>query len=130
MYSETVDPVIRANDNELFLLRLEVAPLPDNPQNKAFGGAYANALVDAATLREAEEQMLANLQSEGWKPVCFDHWEMVCRDCYRLSENPTTDEVREAGDSIDMAFKHGIDLTFYTWPVNEDDESENGEQPT
>lgn len=79
LFSDTIDPVRRSDAKELFLVRVEAAPLPDNPESSECGGAFVNAWVNVPTLREAERAMLARLGEEGWRPVRLDHWEIVCR---------------------------------------------------
>jgi hypothetical protein len=115
LFADTIDPVSRENRSELFLFRIEVVPAEDNPESAEVGGAYANAWVDADTLRGAEIKAIDRIEAEGWQPKRFDHWEIVCKDCYS-AESPGGQEVRDILESIDMAFQYGVGLIFYTWP--------------
>jgi hypothetical protein len=124
LYSDTIPPVTRTKDDELFLLRIETTPLPENPEAGQLEGAYAVALVNAVSLKEAEEKMLEELEIEGWEPVRFEHWEIVCRGCYRVAPEPELEDSRRAEESIDRAFSRGISLTFYTWPLGVEDDGE------
>jgi len=129
LYSDTIASVTRTKDDELFLLRIEASPSPGNPEAEQLGGAYVNGLVNAPTLKEAEERMLEELDREGWEPVRFDHWEIVCRECYRVSPEPTPDDLRQAKEATDAAFKVGIHLTFYTWPKHESEGADEQGMP-
>jgi hypothetical protein len=120
LYSDTVDPVEREKDDELFFLRIEAMPLPDNPEASDTGGAFVNGLVSAPTLRDAEQKMLEELDREGWEPVRFDHWELTCRECYCAAfEDPQ--EQNDAGRDFDAALEYGANLSFFTWPLAERD---------
>ncbi len=126
LYSDTIGPVSRNKDDELFLLEIEAVPCKDNPEALEFGGAYAHAIVDAPTLREAEQRMLEELKNEGWEPVHFEDWKIVCRECYHPGPEPTPDELKEAQEQVQSALRSGINLAFHTWPLHESEET--GEQ--
>lgn len=118
LFAETIDPVYRSEDNELFLIRIEAKPLPNNPEFRELAGAYVNAWVDAATLREAEARCIAAIEEEGWSPICLEHWQLVCRDCY-TGEAESPEEAEELAQTlamVDEAFSKGISIAFYTWP--------------
>jgi hypothetical protein len=118
LFADTIDPVSRANKSELFLIRIEVVSDVSNPESAEAGGAFANAWVDADSLKEAEEKAIAQIEAEGWKPRRFDHWELVCKDCYS-TESHGEQEVRDILLSIETAFQYGVGLIFHTWPIEE-----------
>jgi hypothetical protein len=126
LFADTIDPVLRANESELFLIRIEVVPDESNPESAEVGGAFANALVDADSLKEAEEKAIARIEAEGWKPQRFDYWEMVCKDCYS-AESQAKEEGRDILSSIETAFQFGVGLIFHTWPIEETEEADEGD---
>ena len=86
LYADTIDLLQRNSSEELFLLRIEATPTPENPESNDVGGAYLNAWVDVETLREAEEKAIDRFKEEGWLPVIngihlqpfFSEW-LACR---------------------------------------------------
>jgi hypothetical protein len=126
LFADTIEPVSRENGSDLFLVRIEVVPAEGNPESGKVGGAFANAWVDADTLREAEIKAVAEIETEGWRPQRFDHWEVVCKDCYS-GESHGKQEVRDILSSMETAFRYGVGLIFYTWPI-EETEDDSAEQ--
>jgi len=120
-YADTIEPVERSTDDELFLIRLVAEPKRENPEANECGGAYVNVWVNTATLREAEESAIAAIQEDGWQPLRLDHWEIVCRDCYAESED-SDEDMQGTLDAVEDAFESGLGLVFYTWPLVEEDE--------
>ncbi len=121
LFADTIGPVNRNTPEELFLLRIEATPTPENPEKDDVGGAYVNAWVDAETLREAEEKAIERIKEEGWSPVKFEHWELVCKDCYS-EESYDKESLPDILDSIETAFEYGVGLIFHTWPIDETEE--------
>jgi len=118
LFADTIEPVKRKTSDELFLLRIEATPTPVNPESDEVGGAYVNAWVDAATLREAEENAINRIKEEGWSPVKIERWELVCKDCYS-EEFHDVEALPDILDAIETAFEYGVGLIFHTWSLDE-----------
>jgi hypothetical protein len=121
LFADTIEPVTRNTTEELFLLRIEAIPTPENPESADTGGAYINVWVDTATLSEAEEKAIERIKEEGWQPVKFEHWELVCKDCYS-EESQDKEALPDIIECIDTAFEYGVGLLFHTWPIDEAEE--------
>lgn len=118
LFADTIESVKRNTPEELFLLRIEATPNTENPESFDIGGACINAWVDAETLREAEVKAIDRIKEEGWSPVKFEHWELVCKDCYSKKSH----DEEALPNSIETAFKYGVGLIFHTWPIDEVEE--------
>jgi len=117
LFADTVEPVKRNTSDELFLFRIEAIPTPENPESSDVGGAYINAWVDTETLRDAEEIAIERIKEEGWSPIKFEHWELVCKDCYS-KESHDKDALPDIIECIDTALEYGVGLLFHTWQID------------
>jgi len=125
LFADTIAPVRRSAAGEMFLLRFVAKPFPQNPESSSVGGAYVNCWVDVDDLRTAEEKALEAMAREQWKPTKFDHWELVCRQCYIKNPDVDEDENRESLQRLNEALEHGIALTFNCWPPDAPDANED-----
>ncbi len=121
LFSDDLPPVCRQKPEELFLVRIMAKPAPESAEAKEIGGAFVNCWVNADDLRSAEKMAIEQIQEEGWRPVRFDHWEVVCRESYTLSNEMDADERRDSLERVEEAFEYGIALAFYMWPVDAPD---------
>lgn len=125
LFSDTIAPVNRSAEDELFLVRFLASPLPENPESSSVSGAYVNCWVNAGDLRTAEKEALEAVTSQLWKATKFEHWEIVCRRCY--VEDPDLDEAerRDFLECLDEALEDGIALSFNCWSPDAPDADED-----
>jgi len=121
LFADTISPVRRRNADELFLIRMIAEPLPGNGEAADVGGAYVNCWVNADDLRTAEQRAIARIREEQWQVTKFDHWELVCRQCYTDDPRYDEEEKQESLEAVDEAFEDGVALVFFCWPVNAPD---------
>lgn len=82
LFADTIPPVKRTNAREIFLIRIVAQPAPESSEAADLGGAYVVCLVDADDLRTAEQRAIERIRAEQWQLRKFEHWEIVCRQCY------------------------------------------------
>jgi hypothetical protein len=121
LFADTIAPVRRRSADELFLIRVIDTPLPENSEASDAGGAYVNVWVDADDLRTAERSAIDCIREEHWRPTKFEHWELVCRQCYTDDSRIDEDERRVSLERVDEAFEYGVALTFHCWPIDAPD---------
>jgi hypothetical protein len=125
LFADTIAPVRRRKPEELFLIRVVAKPSHENSEAADSGGAYVNCWVDADDLRTAEQAALERVRAEQWQPTKFEHWELVCRECYTDDSRYNEGERRESLERVDEAFEYGIALKFHCWPVDAPDANDD-----
>lgn len=126
LFADTIDPVLREKEDEFFFVCIEAVPADNNPEAEEFGGAFVNAWVDAPSLRDAEQMTIDRIEFEGWSPRRFDHWEIVCRECYSPDSHGEA-AYQNAIEGIQTASQHQVGLIFHTWPVDETEDEISAE---
>lgn len=94
---------------DVYYLMVEAVPCRDNPESGAFGGAYVNCWVKAASQTEARNIAREYIRREKWQPQRVEELRVVQREWY--FDEP---------DSLacyDEACKNGLGAMFYTWPT-------------
>lgn len=110
LYSDTVDPVRRMTPDELFLVRIEAIPEPDNPEAADTGGAFVNCWLDVDDLRSAELEAIEIIRYNGWRPQRLDTWELVSRS-----------SCGDSAEQVEEAFHNGSACAFFAWPLEAPD---------
>lgn len=124
LFADTVAAVRRKKADELFLVRMVAKPSPKNKEAADTGGAYVNCWIDADDLRSAEQTAIEKIRAEQWQATKFEHWEIVCRQCYIDDPEIDNEERRESLEQVDEAFQYGFALTFHCWPLEAPDSSD------
>jgi hypothetical protein len=132
LYSDTIDPVRRANPDELFFLILEARPEPGAEDFGSVGGAAVSCWVNADDLRSAELRAVALIEGHGWRPHRFDSWKIVNRETYADGEVASGDEPDgpELRGLAEQAFIDGEVCVFYTWPPDANDAEDDPSRST
>ena len=122
LFSDSIDPVYRTKSEEVFLVRIEAKPNSSNEEALDIAGAFVNCWVNADDLKTAELESIKYIQDSDWTPSRFDHWELVCRECYQ------DEEFADSLQAVEDSFEEGISGIFYTWPHDAPDahEAEQG----
>lgn len=114
LFADTIEPVPRISADQIFHLRIEAVPLPENPESEEFAGGVVSYWVDADDLRSAEFELLEEMQAEQWQPTAFEEWALVTRnEC----------DAEEAA-AFDEAIRDGASLTIYAWKHGEEPEAD------
>ena len=117
LYSDSIDPVLRAGPHELFLITIEARPEPRAPEFATDGGAFVNCWINVDDLRSAERRAIELIEEYGWRPHRFDNWRLVSRATYADREPNQTDEL-DSRDYLEQAFVDGETVVFNTWPID------------
>jgi hypothetical protein len=120
LYSDGFAPVFRSSSREVFFIRLEAAPQVGSDDFGDLGGAYVNCYLNADDLRTAELQAIALIQNEGWQPVRFETWRLVCIECESNTDNDY-EESPTPRELIEEAVREGGACLFHSWPIDAPD---------
>jgi hypothetical protein len=129
LYSDTVEEVVKKNDQDVFLLMFLALPHEDNEDFYEVGGAYISCWVNTPTLREAEILALEMIAKEKWKPIKFENWDFVNEASYTEKTDLTKEEAEEYLSWLRQALEEGITVSIHCWPVDAEEEGE-GEEGT
>lgn len=113
-FAETIDPVIRANDNQLFHIIIEAKPAESNKEDDGTIGAFANFWIDAEELLTAEKICMEILKDEHWEPEAFGEFNIVTEDEY-LRAKMSKEDRNEVMQMCAEARENGSAHTYYCW---------------
>lgn len=121
-YSDGIDPVVRTNPEELFLVIIEAVPDEDSPEATTEGGAFVNCWLNVDTLRDAEREAVSIIEQSGWIPVRFDSFQVVSKATY---EGVTPEEGDpDPKEILAAAFEDGAAVVFHTWAIDGEEEDD------
>jgi hypothetical protein len=84
LYSDTVGTIRRNSADEVFLVRMEARPNPENDESQEIGGGFVNCWINVDELRDAELRSIALIQENEWSAVKFEKWELVRLSSYAI----------------------------------------------
>ena len=92
----------------LYFIKFEGVPLPENPESEDCGGAYINCWVNSEEPSIAMDIANNYIRNEGWEITKVE--ESFITDSKRYK-----DEL-ESLDGFNQAIEYGVSAIFYTWP--------------
>ena len=99
----------------IYYIMIEATPNSSNPESKEYGGAYINCWVKATTQREALKKAKEYIREENWAFIkTEDIWIAQRQNYFDLPESLVC---------YDEACETGLSAIFYTWPIDDDNES-------
>ena len=99
----------------IYYLMVEATPHHDNPESKEYGGAYINCWVKADTPADAEQKAKEYIHGQYWSFVKLE-------DVFTVQREQYLDEP-DSLDGYDNAVQYGLDAIFYTWPMEQPEET-------
>jgi hypothetical protein len=119
LYSDQIHPVSRASSDEVFFLSFEAYPEPGSEHFGEVGGAYIHCYLDTDDLRSAENQAIALLQEEGWRPHRLEGWEVTSVE--NANDTIRNDNGHRQCDLVEIALTEGHSVVYYCWEIDAPD---------
>ena len=103
----------------MVFLAFEVFPLDSNRKSSDRGGAFVNCWINIRDQEKAEIQARKEIYKAGWHVISLNKVKTVNRKYFN--------DNKESLEYYEQAKIDGECYVFHTWPLDADDDEENGD---